>query len=56
MAYQYSKRDKSMVSNYPPVSLTSVVEKLFESIIAKNIHENFHKYNLINDFKNGFIK
>ncbi len=45
-----------MVSIHSLISLTSVVEKLFESIIAKNIRDQFDKQNLINSSLHGFIK
>ena len=36
-----------MASNYRPISLTSLVGKLLESIIAKKIRHDLEKYNLI---------
>ena len=50
----FKKGDKSMASNYRPVSLTSLVGKLLESIIAKKIRHHLEKYNLINTSQHGF--
>ena len=44
------------MSNYRPISLTSVVGKLLESIIARNIREHLEKYNLIKSTQHGFMK
>ena len=52
----FKKGDRGLKSNYRPVSLTSVVGKLLESIIAKNIREHLDKHSLINDSQHGFTK
>ena len=44
------------MSNYRPVSLTSFVGKLLESVIANNIREHLEKFSLINDSQHGFSK
>ena len=50
----FKKGDRSIVANYRPVSLTSTVGKLLESIIAKNIRDHLDKFNLIKDTQHGF--
>ena len=52
----FKKGDRTLASNYRPVSLTSVVGKLLESIITKNIREHLDKHKLINDSQHGFCK
>ena len=52
----FKKGDKTVASNYRPVSLTSVVGKIMESIITKNIREHLDKHNLINQSQHGFMK
>ena len=50
------KEDEKVSSNYRPVILTSIVGKLMEPIIAKNVGEHLHKHNLINHSQNSFTK
>ncbi len=50
------KGDKSATSNYRPISLTSVVGKMLESIIARGIWGHLKKHNLIHDSQHGFMK
>ena len=52
--FKKSKRDKP--EKYRPVSLTSIVGKLFESIIKDNIVEHLGKHSLIKDNQHGFTK
>ncbi|MCP4269715.1 MAG: hypothetical protein GY777_29775 [Candidatus Brocadiaceae bacterium] len=52
----FKKGDRSISANYRPVSFTSTVGKLLESIIAMNIREHLEKYNLIRDSQHGFRK
>ena len=42
--------------NYRPVSLTSVVCKLLETLIRDNMVEFLVKHNLINTSQHGFLK
>ena len=47
---------KSLPSNYRPVSLTSVVCKVLESIIRDHIVKHLSKYNMILKSQHGFLK
>ena len=52
----HKKGDKSLMSNYRPVSLTSIVGKIMETLIAGAIRKHLDKYNLIKDSQHGFMK
>jgi len=52
----HKSRSKSQVSNYRPVSLTSVVCKVLESIIKDKIEEYLYKFDLIVGSQHGFVK
>jgi endonuclease/exonuclease/phosphatase family metal-dependent hydrolase len=52
----FKKGDKSSPCNYRPVSLTSVVCKVLESLIRDNIVEHVRKFNLIRETQHGFVK
>ena len=52
----FKKGDKSLASNYRPISLTSVVGKLLESIIAENIRKHLETNKLILDTQHGFTQ
>jgi len=52
--FKKGKRDKP--ENYRPVSLTSIVGKLFESIIKDNVVDHLDKHNLIKSSQHGFTK
>lgn len=52
----YKKGSKSEVGNYRPVSLTSVVSKIFESIIRDHIMRHFITNKLLSNKQYGFIK
>jgi hypothetical protein len=47
--------DKSLPSNYRPVSLLSCVSKIFEKNVFKNIFNHLHKNKLLYKFQSGFI-
>ena len=50
----FKKGDKSSSSNYRPVSLTSQVCKVLESIVTDNILEHVKEYKLIKESQHGF--
>ena len=50
----FKKGDKSSTANYRPISLTSVVGKMLESIIARSIRDHLERHSLINDSQHGF--
>ena len=50
----FKKGDKSLASNYRPISLTSVCSKLCEHIIAKSIMTHLELNNILSDFQHGF--
>lgn len=50
----FKKGDKKLAGNYRPISLTSVVGKLLESIIRDKIVEHLEQCNLIRDSQHGF--
>ena len=52
----FKKEDRTSPANYRPISLSSVVGKLLESIIARNIREHLDKHKLINESQHGFTK
>ena len=52
----FKKGDKSLANNYRPVSLTSHVCKVLETILKESIVEHLNKYNLINDSQHGFTR
>ena len=51
----FKSGDKSLPSNYRPVSLLSCVSKLLEKIVFKNIFNHLHSHNLLYKFQSGFI-
>ncbi|KAL7634036.1 UNVERIFIED_CONTAM: hypothetical protein RMT77_015361 [Armadillidium vulgare] len=50
------KGDLSQPSNYSPISLTSVLSKVFESILKRKILKHLNSSNLIPDRQYGFRK
>ena len=52
----FKKGDKAECSNYCPISLTSVVGKMLEAIIAKAIRKHLDKHKLIRHSQHGFSK
>jgi hypothetical protein len=51
----FKKGDKSKTNNYRPVSLTSVVCKIMESIIRDHVIEHLHVNNCLSQCQHGFI-
>jgi len=49
-------KDRKEPSSYRPVSLTSVIMRVFEKVIKKQMVDYFEKNNLINDSQHGFRK
>ena len=47
---------KSLAENYRPVSLTSAVCKVLESLLRDNITEHLKKYKILKDTQHGFVK
>jgi len=52
----YKKRNKDDPSNYRPISLTSIISKLMESIIRNHITEFFFQNSYFSNKQYGFIK
>jgi hypothetical protein len=52
----YKKGKKCNVSNYRPVSITSIVCKVLESIIRDSVIKHLHDNNLFSKKQYGFIK
>ena len=50
----FKKGEKSLASNYRPVSLTSVCCKLCEHVIAKAVMSHLEDNNILSDFQHGF--
>jgi hypothetical protein len=50
------KKDHAITRQYRPISLTSHVCKILESIIRDAILEHLNKYNLIKDLQHGFVR
>ena len=50
------KEDPSQPSNYHPISLTSVLSKIFESILNRKIWKHLNSSNLISDRQYDFRK
>ena len=52
----FKKGSRNMAENYRPISLTSKIGKILESIIKDNIVSHLEKFNLIRDSQHGFRK
>ena len=50
------KGDKSDLSNYHPIAITSVIFKTMETIIAKQLPAFLEKNNLLSDHQYGFLQ
>ena len=51
----YKKGDKSLPNNYRPVSLTSVISKVMESIVRDAILTHLMLNSLVTDDQHGFV-
>ena len=51
----YKKGDKSTPANYRPVSLTSIICKMMESILRKSIMNHLECENLLSTMQHGFV-
>ena len=51
----FKKGDKSLVSNYRPISLISCVGKSFERVIYKNVYNHLMTNSLIHKYQSGFL-
>src|SRR5206468_7646307 len=54
VASLHKKGSKSKSENYRPVSLTSIISKLLESIVKDNLVKHLDKYALIRSSQHGF--
>ena len=52
----YKKGSRSIAENYRPISLTSIICKILESIIHDSIVTHLTEQNLINTSQHGFTK
>ena len=50
----YKKGDIHLSSNYRPISLTSIVIKVMERIIHRQLVSALESHNLISDYQYGF--
>lgn len=50
----FKSGDRSLPNNYRPISLTSIICKILESIIKERIIEHLDTHNLIRDTQHGF--
>ena len=51
----FKKGDKSSVSNCRPVSLTTVISKVMETLVRNNIMEHLINKKLLTDAQHGFV-
>ena len=52
----FKSGNKKLVSNYRPISLTSTVSKIMESLIRSSLRSHFLNNNLINSSQQGFLE
>ena len=52
----FKKGDKTMASNYRPVSLTCVASKLLEHIIVSAMLDHADRHNILSEYQHGFRK
>lgn len=52
----YKKGDRSLASNYRPVSLTSICSKVLEHIVHSHIISHLEFHDILSDYQHGFRK
>ena len=52
----FKKGNRCKAENYRPVSLTSVVCKLLESLLRDHMVDFLEKHNLLKDTQHGFLR
>ena len=52
----FKKGDKTLVSNYRPISLLSIINKIFEKLIYKRLYKFLIKHNVLYKYQFGFRK
>ena len=52
----FKKGNRSMAENYRPISLTSIVCKIFESMLCNVITMHLNKHNLLKSSQHGFVQ
>lgn len=50
----FKKGDRSIISNYRPISILSSVSKIFEKLFVSRLNSYLKKFNLLNDRQFGF--
>ena len=50
----FKKGDKSDPANYRPISLTCILCKVMEHVIASNLTQHLNKYHILYDLQHGF--
>ena len=52
----YKSGEKDECGNYRPISILSVVSKLFEKLVYKQVYSYLENNELLTPFQSGFIK
>ena len=50
----FKKGDESVISNYRPISLLSVFDKMLEKVMYTRLESYFNKHNILYDYQFGF--
>ena len=50
----FKKSDKSLAANYRPISITCILCKVFEHILASNIVKHLDGHGILYDLQHGF--